>query len=100
MRIDLSQGAQLLPENGRLTHSSPASVGDGLSAGAVGEDQAELSGAHVQAQALAAQVLQFPEIREEKVNALRQVVLGGSYRPESSQIAEAVFAHLLNSPAA
>jgi hypothetical protein len=101
MRIDLSQGAPALPENGRIGNSSLASGGDHLSADTVpGKDQAEFSGARVQVQALAAQVLQFPEIREAKVNTLRQVVLGGGYQPESSQIAEAVFAHLLHNPAA
>lgn len=60
----------------------------------LGEDEALLSGLHVQVQALVAQASQLPEIRQERVNALRQTVLGGRYQPGSKQIAESVFAHL------
>jgi len=66
----------------------------------LGEDQAQLSGTHVHIQELAAQLSQLPEIRQEKVNALRELVLGGSYQPSSKQVAEAVFAHMLVTPAA
>jgi flagellar biosynthesis anti-sigma factor FlgM len=101
MRIDPNQGAPPLPGNGRTSNQSPAS-GDSRAAASspLGEDQAELSGAHAQVQALAAQASQFPEIRQEKVNALRQVVLGGNYKPSPKQVAEAVFAHMLVMPAA
>jgi flagellar biosynthesis anti-sigma factor FlgM len=101
MRIDSNQGAQPLPENKRSTHSSPVSVDARASTRTVfGEDSAQISGIHVQVQALVAQALQLPEVRQEKVNALRQSVLGGSYQPSSSQVAEAVFGHMLVSTAA
>ncbi|HVI08288.1 MAG TPA: flagellar biosynthesis anti-sigma factor FlgM [Candidatus Binatia bacterium] len=67
---------------------------------AFGEDQAELSGAHVQVQALASAALQFPEIRQEKVSALRQVVESGRYSPDPEQVAGALMDHLLAVPAA
>jgi flagellar biosynthesis anti-sigma factor FlgM len=66
----------------------------------VGEDQAQLSGTLAQVQGLAAQVSQFPEVREEKVNALRQAVASGSYQPSSSQVAGAMFDHMIEAPAA
>jgi flagellar biosynthesis anti-sigma factor FlgM len=101
MRIDPNQAAQTLLESGRTSNASPASDGNRPAASnPLGEDQAQLSGAHIQVQFLATQVLQFPEIRQEKVNALRQVVLGGSYQPSSNQVADAVFAHILAIPAA
>jgi flagellar biosynthesis anti-sigma factor FlgM len=101
MRIDPNQSAQPLPESGRAGNQSTASSGARPALGnPLGEDQADLSGGHVQVQALAAQVLQFPEIRQEKVNALRQVVLNGSYQPSPSQTAGAVFTHMLEPPAA
>ena len=100
MRIDSNQ-AQPLPESGRSRNPSAANADTRASASsALGEDSAQLSGTHVQIQALAAQALQFPEIRQEKVDALRQLVLGGSYPPNSKQVAEAVFDHMLVSPAA
>lgn len=99
MRIDGNQGAQALPESSRSGNQGPASGGAAVN-NPLGEDQAQLSGTHLQAQALAAQALQFPEIRQEKVNALRQVILDGGYQVSSEQVAEAVFAHMLVEPAA
>jgi flagellar biosynthesis anti-sigma factor FlgM len=101
MRIDGNQAVQSLPESGRSDGPSLAS-GDAHSSASnpLGEDQAEFSGARGQVQALAEQVLQLPEIRQEKVNALRQVVLGGNYQISSKQFADAVFAHMLVTPAA
>jgi len=100
MRIDLNPAAQPLPESGRTTNQSPASAEAGSSAShALVGDQAQLSGV-VQVQALAAQISQLPEVRQEKVTALRQAVLSGSYQPSSQQVADALFAHMLVQPAA
>ena len=102
MRIDSNQGARLIPESDRIRPQSPGNSGPGPAANGslLGDDQAQLSGSHAQVQALTAQALQFPEVRQEKVNALRQSVLDGTYQPGSEQVAEAVFAHLLVAPAA
>ena len=101
MRIDPNQAAQPPAENGRTNTRSAASGGSGSAAsGALGEDQAQLSDVHAQVQALAAQAAQLPEIRQEKVNALRQVVLDGGYQPGSQQVAEALFEHMAVLPAA
>jgi negative regulator of flagellin synthesis FlgM len=98
MRIDSNQTAPSLPETGQSGRSSNAGASSRETqvsvGGALGEDSAQLSGAHVQVQALVEQALQFPEVRQEKVDALRQSVLSGSYQPTSKQVAEAVFAHL------
>ena len=101
MRINGNPAAQALPESDRAGNRSLAG-GDARasSSNPLGEDQAQLSGAHAQVQALAAQALQFPEIRQEKVNALRQVVLEGAYQPSSQQVVNALFDHLLGKPAA
>jgi flagellar biosynthesis anti-sigma factor FlgM len=66
----------------------------------LGEDPAQFSGAQWQVQAFEEQALQLPEIRQEKVDALRPVVLGGNYQIDSKHLAEAMFAHLLVTPAA
>ena len=105
MRIDANSGAPGLSEAEKTGNQSTSSVGGqssatGASGGVLGEDQAELSGTHAQVQALTAQALQFPEVRQDKVNALRQVVDDGSYQPSSGQIAEAMFTHMLEMPAA
>jgi flagellar biosynthesis anti-sigma factor FlgM len=100
MRVDSSQEVQSLPESGR-SGSPGGAGGDARSSvsSTLGEDQAQFSGARGRVQALAKQVLQFPEIRQEKVDALRQVVLDGSYQISSKQLAGAVFAHMLVAPA-
>jgi len=99
MRIDGNSGAEGLPEIGPSVNPSASKARGQLpgaaSEGVLGEDQAELSGTHLQVQALTAQALQFPEIRQDKVNALRQVVADGTYKPSSDQIADAMFAHML-----
>jgi negative regulator of flagellin synthesis FlgM len=107
MRIDSNQVAQPLPESGRsaqagsaTNHAGAATSGNALGEDALGEDQAQLSGAHVPVQAWAAQALQFPEVRQERVNALRQVVVDGTYQPGSKPVADAIFAHMLANPAA
>jgi flagellar biosynthesis anti-sigma factor FlgM len=94
MRIDSNQAAPSLRESGRSGSADASLENRAPVSSAFGEDSAQLSGTHVQLQALVAQALQFPEVRQEKVDALRQSVLGGSYQPSSKQVAEAVFAHL------
>lgn len=101
MRIDLNQSAQGLPESGRTSApNSTNQVGSTPASSALGEDQAQLSGMHAQVQTLVAQAAQLPDMRQEKVNALRQVVQAGSYQPTSDQIADAMVEHLLVMPAA
>lgn len=100
MRIDPNQGAQAPPESGRAASQRLASAAaQAATGGAPGADQAELSGAHLQVQALTAQALQFPEVRQEKVNALRQVVEDGGYQPGAGQVANAIFDHLMTTAA-
>ena len=117
MKIEGNPGAQPLLERGRSsnpngpvggamgaamgdTHASAGSSSNSSASGAPGEDQAQFSGVHVHVQALAEQVLQFPEMRQEKVTALRQALLGGNYQPSSKQVADAVLAQMLVTTAA
>jgi flagellar biosynthesis anti-sigma factor FlgM len=101
MRIDSNQAAQPLPESARTgnqttTKENAASPG---TSGALGEDQAQLSGAHLQIQALVAQAAQLPETAhaqtQAKINALRQAVVAGKYQPSPSQVAEALFTNMV-----
>jgi flagellar biosynthesis anti-sigma factor FlgM len=91
MRIDPNYGPQGASENDRTgaqngtvsNNSSLTSIAGGLA----GEDSAHLSGAHVQVAALAAQASQLPEIRQERVQSLRQTVQRGEYNPPPEQVA-------------
>jgi flagellar biosynthesis anti-sigma factor FlgM len=99
MRIDLNPGTQPLPENQANANAAGARAGAGPASGALGEDQAQLSGVHVQVQALVAQALKLPETAQERVQALRQAVVAGKYRPAADQVAGALFSNLLKSAA-
>jgi len=99
MRIELNYGPQSVPESNRSVAQNPAS-GSLPATSALGEDQAQISGAHLQVQALAAQAAQLPEVREERVQALRQAVQSGQYHPSREKVAGAILEHMIAGPAA
>ena len=85
MRINPYFGAQQTPETGRDKQTSQANTSPARVEPQA--DQTQLSGAHTQVQALAAQASQLPEVREAKVSALREAVRSGQYRPDPANIA-------------
>lgn len=90
MRIDLQQGPQQAPEtSGSSGQSSSNAVAARNSVG-LGQDHALFSGTHVQVQALAALAAQLPEVRAEKVQALRESVHNGTYKAQPNEIAGAL----------
>jgi|SRR5271165_4143304 len=96
MRIDLNHEPQPLAEPNRSSaQSTTAAASASASQVLGGEDQAELSGAHAQVQALAAAALQLPEVRQERVQALRQAVERGAYSTGPEAVAGALFSHML-----
>jgi len=101
LRIDLNSRPQASAESEKNGAASAASAQTRTAAsGGLGEDQAQLSGIHTQVQVLAGQAAQLPEIRQEKVNALRQVVQAGNYHREPDQIADALLEQMRVQPAA
>jgi flagellar biosynthesis anti-sigma factor FlgM len=101
MRIDSQYNPQSAPEPNRAnalanssTASSTVAAADTSAVASPGEDQAQLSGAYVSAEALSSQALQLPEIREQKVQSLRQAVLSGQYQASPQNVAQALFAHM------
>jgi negative regulator of flagellin synthesis FlgM len=57
---------------------------------ATGEDTVSLSSTHGDVQVLTAGLASVPEIRTERVNALKQQVSSGQYLPSSKQVADAI----------
>ena len=101
MRINLNSEPQQVTESSRSGAQNTAPASSSLSANsALAPDQAQLSTVHAQVQALAAQAVQLPEVRQERVVALRQAVQNGSYRPSSEQVAQAVYVHMIAGSAA
>jgi len=92
MRINPYFGPQQTPETGRDKQSSQPNASPVRAT--PDSDQAQLSGAHIQVQALAAQVSQLPEVRQEKVSALREAVQSGHYRPNPANIAHGLMSEL------
>jgi len=100
MRIDFNQATHPAAEpNQTSTQAATAGTQASLSGGVV-EDQTQLSGAHAQVQALAAQAAQLPEVRPEKVQALRQAVGSGRYQVSPEKVAGALLTERIAGPAA
>ena len=57
------------------------------------EDKATLSSDALSVSSLEAQVLATPEVRQDKVEALRQQVQNGQYKVDPDQIAKAILKH-------
>lgn len=93
MRIDSYFGPQQASEAGRSQqHPTASSLSSRVEPQA---DEAQLSGAHVQVQALAAQASQLPEVREARVQALRDAVQSGNYRSSASSTAASMMTEMI-----
>jgi len=57
------------------------------------EDRISIHSDSLSVQSLATQALNSPSIRQDKVNALRQSVTNGTYKPEASKTADAMIEH-------
>jgi len=98
MRIDLNYRPEATNETGH--GSARGATVPGQISGAFGEDQAHLSRVPAQIEALAAQASQLPEIREQRVQALRLAVASGEYRPAPEHVASAILSQMTAGPAA
>ena len=98
MRIDLHPQPQPVAEPDRTAAQNTAPSGSANST--LAPDHAQLSTSHAQVQALAAQVLQLPKLRQQRIVALRQTVQNGSYRPQAEHVAQAIFGHMVFDSAA
>ncbi len=102
MRIDFHYGAQPAPENSRTGEKEGIGTVNANSSNALKSDgdQAQLSAAHVEVGALAAQASQLPEIRQERVQSLREAVQAGHYNLDAKKTAAAMVKHMALGPAA
>ena len=94
MRIDANYGPSAVPESPRSNAANSAASGATAPSPAPSEDQAQLSGAHTQVQALVTLASQLPEVRQERVQALRQAVKNGQYQASPGEVAGALLNHL------
>jgi negative regulator of flagellin synthesis FlgM len=57
----------------------------------VGEDKLQFSNRAAEVGTLVDQVKDLPDVRHEKIDALRERIAAGEYNPSSEEIAEAIF---------
>jgi len=60
-----------------------------------GQDQAQLSVSNQMIQQLKATLSQVPEVRQDRVDALRQAVSNGSYQVSDQQLGDAIASDML-----
>jgi len=92
MRIDLSSGPlapEASPNRGQSTVRN-ADVHRELEL-----DQAQFSTSHAQIHGLATKALQVPEVRQDRVQALRLAIQNGEYHPQPSMVAGAIMVHMI-----
>ena len=105
MRINLDRNINNNEALGNTqSASNSAATNAGGAAGApaqtsLGNDSAELSMDHARVAALAAQVSNLPEIRQEKVNALSNALQSGEYNVSPEQTAAAMLSEFLGNVA-
>lgn len=97
MRIDLQTKATELSQSNRASEAKDANASKVREsvAQAPGDDQATLSLASGRMQAMRETVIAQPEVRSQKVEALRQAVRDGRYQVEPQQVAESMFAEMM-----
>lgn len=91
MRIDFQYAPQPPePERSRAQSNEAANRSPATATPAGAQDQAQFTGAHARVEALAAQAAQLPEVRQERVEALRQAVESGHYQLDAQKVAGAM----------
>ncbi|MFP5277615.1 MAG: flagellar biosynthesis anti-sigma factor FlgM [Acidobacteriota bacterium] len=89
MKIDLNNSAQLPANDWSAQKAHPS---NGLASQGLAEDRVTLSSLDGTAAALAARAMSTPQIRQDKVGALRQAISNGSYQLDPAKIAHAISA--------
>lgn len=99
MRIDLNPGVAEAGDGGPLA-KSPSSGSSASPGSQSGADVAQLSTDYARVQALAAAVSQVPEVRQDKVAALAEMVHSGIYAVTPEQTADAMLSEMAGRAAA
>ena len=102
MRVDLTSRGVEPPENGKTgragqtgaSETGAGSASSSTSGSTSGLDQTRFSFDQTRVQALEAQVLAQPEIRQAKVQALQQAIGNGEYSVSAGQVADAMASDL------
>jgi negative regulator of flagellin synthesis FlgM len=92
MKINLNSStpdAIVTPQSNQTNATSPDSVRTGQVQNG-GEDRTTLAFDHANISALVSQAMSSPDVRQDKVDALRQAVSSGEYKVDPGQVADAM----------
>ena len=87
MKIDLSGSS---PEPIVTTPANSQDAASASRARLAGEDTTSLSYDHANIGSLTSQAMSTADVRQEKVDALRQAIRGGQYKVEPDKVADAI----------
>lgn len=90
MKIDLNSPATEMLSTGWSTQKA-SKTNESASQAAAG-DRVTLASAGATVQSLTAQAMNTPQVRQDKVDSLRQSISSGSYQLDPAQIASAISA--------
>jgi flagellar biosynthesis anti-sigma factor FlgM len=94
MRIDSNLPANLMIEAGRTTKTTQSPTGSTVNDDS--SDRARLSIDQSTIKSLEANLAQVPDVRREKVDALRSAIKDGSYSVSPEQIAGAMYREIMS----
>ena len=94
MRVDLRNYGTESVDNSRQDRTRPGPAPGDHAAGAAAPDQARLSFDQARVRSLAGQALAQPEVRQQRVDLLRQSLGKGEYSVSDAKIADAIIADL------
>ena len=90
MKIDLNTpAAQLIQKDWSAQKAAESS---GLASQGVAEDRVTLTSTQQNVASLTAQAMNVPQMRQDKIDSLRQAIGSGSYQLDSAKIAQAITA--------
>jgi negative regulator of flagellin synthesis FlgM len=90
MKVDLNASNLSAIISSQGSHPPGPAVSDSSLTEPLAEDKTTLSGDSTNVQNLTTKALELPEIRQDKVEALRTAIKNGDYKIEPSKIAEAM----------
>jgi flagellar biosynthesis anti-sigma factor FlgM len=91
-----SDGIGPVPDGQSLDRTGPSGSSSAKSAGQTKAviDQAQLSVSQSRVQDLKAQLTGLPDVRQDRVSALREAIGNGSFNPSDQQLADAILGDL------
>jgi flagellar biosynthesis anti-sigma factor FlgM len=99
MRVDLKTYGTESTDNGKTDRSRPTPAPSEQGNATATHDQTHFSFDQTRVKALATQVLAQPEVRQQKVDLLRQSIGKGEYAVSDNQVADAIIADLTSGSA-